>query len=289
MLSLMVTGASLWTLDWSPELLSVLGIIWSCSALMLGSKYASVQAEDIELIPNLASLPDPLMLKHWPAIWFPALRDFALISVLLSLGLASWAFITGEPALWPPARVLATCCLTATTFFVLGWLYSASWPTYVASVTLALSMFPVLGLLSQSVALICLAWALLGLAIWVASLAIEKAFRPAVIDSINQPLAISLYERPLLRSSAVFAVLAVVVGLSGVLTSTRQVTPLTAATACMLATINLLLCARSANVIHRETLASGLVYLACIITAACTLVLVSASWGTELAAPKRCF
>jgi hypothetical protein len=284
MLPVMMTGADLRTFDWSPELLSVLGISWSLSALMLRSRNASVKVEGIDLIPNLAELPEPSALNCWPAIWFPPLRDLALVSVLLSSMLAGWEFRVGEPALWPPARILVTCYLAAATFFVLTRLYAASWPTYVGCITLVLSMVPALAFIAQPMALIFMAWALLGLVVWTASLAIEKTLRPAMSDWTDQPLAIKLYERPLLRSSAVVAMLAVVTGLTGVMTSVWQVTPLTAAVACMLATINLLLCARSANVIHRETLASGLVYFACIVTAAGTLVLVSASWDLSVAA-----
>ncbi|MCR9295597.1 MAG: hypothetical protein NXI32_23005 [bacterium] len=284
MLPMMASGSSLWTLRWSTELLSLLGILGALSALVLTRSYFSRQGEGLSSFPDLARMPHAELSQNWPAIWFPALRDFSLACVALSTSIAGWHFMLGEPALWEPARILGSCFLIAATFFVLPKLYEVAWPTYVGCLALILGTFPAVELIGQPMAILCIAWAVLGLLIWAANLAIERHFRRYVSDSDNSPQFVQWYQRPLLRSSSVVAILAVVVALATATTAAWQTTPLMAALACMLATINLLLCARSANVIHRATLASGLVYLACAVTAICTLVLVSTSWNLSVAA-----
>ncbi len=235
------------------------------------------------------SPPLPMRASTWSSLWFNPLRQSALVFVQLGalLIVANIAWRNSWDG-WSMPAIIAlfaaamTCSLAAK-------LYETSIFTYLAAAILSVVVFPALMSHHLGDPKLGVAWSFLAVAFWIAGFAIEKWSGVGSViesDEDSELLLTEVYERPLVRSSAMLAILAIFQSLYAWMISspTHALTPLLSAI--MGGALALLLNARSMNVLHRFSLGRMLVHLACLAMTLGVLIVTTTRSGLEAIGPN---
>ncbi len=271
---------------------SMLGLVLMTIAA-INSPVGSHQVESRpsrKLLPTAWSSPPlPLRADFWSSLWFNPLRQaallFAQVGVTIVVANIAW---TGSWGGWS-VLALVTLIFAAISCAIASKLYDTSILTYIAAVLFAVGVFPLLPSFQEGDPRLGVVWSLIAVAFWIVGYGIERLSVVASAAETDHPSDFPLtriYERPLIRSSAVLAIIAICQSLyAWILSSdTAALTPLLMASAA--GTLSLLLNARSMNVLHRFSLGRMLVYLACLAITGCCLIVASTRWGLEAIGPN---
>ncbi len=243
-----------------------------------------------KLLPTAWSSPRlPLRADSWSTLWLNPLRQtallFAQVGVTMVVANIAWKESWGDWSMLALVTLIAAAISSA----IAAKLYETSILTYIAAVLVAVSVFPLLPSYQDGDPRLGVAWSLIAVAFWIIGYGIEKRSGVASAAEADNPSDFALtriYERPLIRSSSVLAIIAICQSLYAwkLSSETASLTPLLLASAA--GTLSLLLNARSMNVLHRFSLGRMLVYLACLAITGCCLIVASTRWGLEVIGPN---
>ncbi len=260
--------------------IAILGLVLvSLAALAAGWNRARPAAQRLALTQSSSWLrPRPCNVDALLTTWTEPLREASLFYAVVSLAvmLAHRWFLH---ELWAEANVqaLITYACVAVSFAIAARIYDFAPLTYAAAIVVTLSAVPQLLISGLPITHLGIALALIAILFWMVGFIIERHC-VRLSRHGRKPLAASLirvYERPMIRCSAVLAVIAIAHGLlvwkiEGWLVSQTPIV-----VACALGAVTLLLNARSLNLLDQVTRARLLVYLGCASVTGCALAITS--------------
>jgi hypothetical protein len=233
--------------------------------------------------------PLPLQATSWLSLWFDPLRHAAMIFSVGGLSAVAVHVIgQGGWQNWVSAS-LVTMVSAAISFLVASRMYNTSVFTYVAAALLAFAGLPFLRVWDAMDARLGVAWSLIALGLWLAGFAIEKAYRMAEFADSEDPVEVAierLFERPLIRSSAVLSVISICLILISWISPVQTTSLPTLLLVGVVGTLTLLLNARSMNVFHRFFRGRMLVYVACVSMTVCCVTVTMTRWGLDAIGPN---
>lgn len=259
--------------------IGLLGLSMACLA------FCTKRSGDDESTEVFLPVPTP-----WPtrrvkgkSLWFEPLcqSSLAYATIALLLMMVSWP--VGFRLEIGATQALVVCLFSATTFYLLAWLYRSPVISYAGVLVTAGAVFPVVVLLDHAtLPVLGIGLAFVALAFWicafVAGRIAGRRFQP---DQDAKPSAvIRIYEKPFVRCSAMLAAIALSISLGAWWLDGRFVSKTPIVFASALGAITLLLNARSLSVVERAAWARGMVYLACVSLTCCWLAAYSILWDS---------
>jgi hypothetical protein len=216
------------------------------------------------------------------AIWKIPLSDAAILYATLGLAMVVSRLFFKGPGQEAMSIFVLIYFSIVSTFVLAARLYNTSLLTYFgagvisfAAIHQGLSLEAPFGKLG-----FVLSW--VAILLWLGGFLVERycavRYKSDSGSSISSSL-IRVYERPLIRSSSVLAVSAIVHGLLLWKFEGWEFSRIPILVSCLMAAAILMLNARSLNVMHRVSPARGLVYLACAAFASSWFGIASMIWG----------
>ncbi|WP_145219254.1 hypothetical protein [Planctomycetes bacterium TBK1r] len=224
----------------------------------------------------------PLQGDSWSSLWFQPLCHaavlFAQIGVTIVLVQIVWQ---GTWAGWAMPGFV-TLIVAGMVCAIAAKLYDNALLTYLAAALAVVSIFPWFPGGGGTDPRVGVTWSLIAIVFWVVGYGCERlggATSEHPRNNASDSPLVRIYERPLIRSSAVLAIIAIAQSLYAwkVDSPTASLVPMLVASG--IGTLTLLLGARSMNVLHRFSLGRLLVYLACLAVTVCVLVVASTNAG----------
>ncbi len=233
------------SLDWEAEAFSLLGLVLMIVAGFFSRPGAAEPAERPRLLPSeWSAWPLSVKFSNWQSLWQQPLRDASICYAILGLFIILLDVTQVPGADWVPARTLIACLASAATFVLAARRFNSALPTYVAAFMLTVGIIPLLMVLGSPFIYGGVAMATLAMLLWNAGFVVER-FCVGKLDAVEpESPFIKIYERPLIRSSAVLATFSIA---SGVMASTFydwDVSQQPLVMACVVAAATLLLGAR---------------------------------------------
>ncbi|QDV46061.1 hypothetical protein Enr13x_59650 [Stieleria neptunia] len=269
----------------------LLGLIWMAIAWgnLPVDRPPQLSSPRHGLLPTAwLSPPLPLRGDSWPSLWFNPLRQagllFAQIGVTMVVSNIVWH---GSWAGWAMPG-FGTLIAAAMVCAIGAKLYDSAVLTYIAAVLIAGAVFPWFPAVAESDPGLGVVWSLIAIVFWGVGYGVERFTSAALADDTDGPAELPLmrvYERPLIRSSAVLAIIAIAHSLYAWKVDSASASLMPMLVAGGVGTLTLLLGARSMNVLHRFSLGRLLVYLACLAVTVCVLVVASTHAGLASIGP----
>ncbi|TWU39269.1 hypothetical protein [Novipirellula artificiosorum] len=236
----------------------------------------------ITLLSVVLMLASQRYRKHNSGLWTRPLCDVSIFYAVVGLVLIGVRPLLGGSPDHTAILAMMTCMLAVCTFALAALAYRTPLLTYLSVGIFTLSTIPMLRIADQPLTQWSVALSAAALVLGFIALAVEQMERrsSAVLRESRVGVLSQLYQRPLIRCSAVLAPLAIVHCLAIAVQHGWDVaqTPLIAS--CALGATTLMLNARSLIALHRDTFARLLVYLGAFAIAGFTLALASLLGGS---------